>query len=74
MHLNNALILDRASPLAAITSKMLAMREEYKSLRNKLRELEYERLEARSVNDRKKALRQIERLGKEIVRPFDEPS
>jgi hypothetical protein len=37
-------------------------------------ELDHDRLEARSLNDRMKAVRRLERLGKEVTRPFDQPS
>jgi hypothetical protein len=50
------------------------LRAEYSDFRGKMRELERDRLEARSLNDRLKAVRQIERLGKEVVRPFDQVS
>ena len=70
----SALVLDRAATPAEIPSEMLALRAEYSDFRRKMSELERDRLEARSLNDRMKALRQIERLGKEVARPFDEPS
>jgi hypothetical protein len=70
----SALVLDRAATPAEILSEMLALRAEYSDFRRKMSELERDRLEARSLNDRMKALRQIERLGKEVARPFDEPS
>lgn len=70
----SALVLDRASTPTEIPSQVLAMREEYSDLRRKMRELERERLEARSLNDRLKALRRIERLGREVARPFKQQS
>jgi len=70
----SAIVFHRASTPTSIPSETLALREEYKELRSKLRGLEFDRLEARSLNDRLKVLRQIERLGKEVVRPFDQPS
>jgi hypothetical protein len=70
----SALVLDRAATPAGIASEMLALRSEYSDFRRKMCELERARLEARSLNDRLKVLRQIERLGKEVTRPFDQPS
>lgn len=70
----SALVLDRAATPAEIPAEMLALRAEYSDFRSKMTELEHDRLEARSLNDRMKALRRLERLGKEVARPFDEPS
>jgi len=70
----SALVLDRAATPAEIASEMLALRSEYSDFRRKMCELERDRLEARSLDDRLKVLRQIERLGKEVTRPFDQPS
>jgi hypothetical protein len=70
----SALVFDRAATPADIPTEMLALRAEYSGFRNKMTELEHDRLEARSLNDRMKALRRLEQLGKEVARPFDEPS
>jgi hypothetical protein len=70
----SALVLSRAATPAEIPPETLALRSEYSDFRRKMCELERDRIEARSLNDRMKALRQIERLGKEVVRPFDQPS
>jgi hypothetical protein len=70
----SALVLNRAATPAEIPSEILALRAEYSDFRGKMSELERDRLEARSLNDRMRALRQIERLGKEVTRSFDEPS
>jgi len=70
----SALVLYRAATREGIPTETLALREEYSDFRKKISELERDRLEARSLNDRLKVLRQIERLGKEVVRPFDQPS
>jgi hypothetical protein len=70
----SALVLDRSATPAEIPSEILALRAEYSDFRRKMSEIERDRLAARSLNDRTKALRQIERLGKEVARPFDEPS
>jgi hypothetical protein len=69
-----ALVLSRASTPARIPSEVLALREEYSDFRGKMRELERERLQATSINDRLMATRQIEQLGKEVARPFAQPS
>jgi hypothetical protein len=70
----SALVLHRASTPAEIVSEALALRAEYSAFRRKMHELDHDRLEARSLNDRMKALRQMERLGSEVARPFDQPS
>lgn len=70
----SALVLNRAATPAEIPSETLALRAEYSNFRRKMCEMERGRLEARSLNDRMKALRQIEQLGKAVVRPFDQPS
>jgi hypothetical protein len=68
------LVLDRAATPAEIPTETLALRDEYSDLRTKMRELERERASAITLNARLKAVRQIERLGKEVTRPFDQPS
>ena len=70
----SALVLNRAARPEEISSEMLALRAEYSDFRRKMRELERDHLEARSLNDQLKALRKIEQLGKEVARPFDQPS
>ena len=70
----SALVLHRASRSAEITSEALALRAEYTAFRRKMHELDNDRLQARSLNERMKALRHLERLGKEVARPFDQPS
>jgi hypothetical protein len=70
----SALVLSRAPGPTEILSEILALRAEYSDFRGKMYELERDHFEARSLNDRLKALRKIEQLGKEVTRPFDQPS
>jgi hypothetical protein len=70
----SAIVLSRAAGPADIPAETLALREEYSDFRRKMCELEREQLEARSLNDRLSVLRRIEELGKEVTRPFDQPS
>jgi hypothetical protein len=70
----SALVFHRAATPADIPSEALALRDEYHKFRKKMCELEKERLEAKSLNDRQKFLNRIERLGKEVTRPFEQPS
>jgi hypothetical protein len=70
----SALVLDRAATPAEIPSETLALRAEYSDFRGKMCELERDRLEARSLNDRRNAVSRIEQLGKEVARPFDQAS
>jgi hypothetical protein len=69
-----ALVLDRASNREQIGVETLALREEFADLRAKLRELERQHAEARSLDERTRVLGQIERLCKEVTRPFEQPA
>jgi hypothetical protein len=70
----SALVFERAATPAEISSETLALRAEYSDFRRKMSELERDRFEAKSLNDRMKASRQLERLGKEVARPFNQSS
>jgi hypothetical protein len=70
----SALVLDRAASPAEIPAATLNLRAEYDDFRRKMLELEREHMEAKSLNDRLTVVRRMEQLGKEVVRPFDQPS
>jgi len=70
----SAIVFDRASTPSEIPSEILALRTEYNDFRSKMYDLERERLAAKSLNDRMKVLRQLQQLGTEAARPFNQPS
>ena len=70
----SAIVLDRAASPEDMLTETLALRSEYSEFREKMRQLEHERTEAKSLNDRVKILRRIEQLGKEVTRHFDQPA
>jgi hypothetical protein len=68
----SALALHRAAEPSQIHAEALALREEYQDFRRNMLELEHEWQWAKSINERLKITRRIQRLGHEVTRPFDQ--
>jgi len=70
----SALVLDRAAAPEGIPSEIFALRAEYSEFRRRMHDLECARVEARSLNERISILSQIQDLGREVARPFEQTS
>jgi len=69
-----ALALERSQTAEELLIRILELRQEYSKLRQSLAELEGERREAQSINDRLKYRRHQRALLNEIASAFDRPS
>jgi hypothetical protein len=68
----SAIALQRAATREDIVSEIFSLRQEYRGFRESMLELEHEWVSAKSIHDRLRIVRRVEKLGQEAARPFDQ--
>ena len=68
----SAIALQRAATREDIVSEIFSLRQEYSGFRESMLELEHEWVSAKSIHDRLRIVRRVEKLGQEAARPFDQ--